>query len=152
MSDSMEGEPVTPSKTPIHLWVVGTLALLWNSMGAVDYLMTETHNEEWLSPLNPEQMEFLVQLPAWVIGCWATAVWGSVLASGLLLAKNRRAVSVFLVSLVTLIAVRVHMYVLSDGLHVFGEPQFLILNGIIFTGAVCLYFYSRAMRERGVLR
>jgi len=31
-------------KTPIHLWVVGILAILWNSIGAVDYLMTQTQN------------------------------------------------------------------------------------------------------------
>jgi hypothetical protein len=26
--------------TPWHLWLVGVLALLWNSFGAFDYVMT----------------------------------------------------------------------------------------------------------------
>ena len=28
-------------KTPVHLWVVGILAVLWNSAGAFDYSATQ---------------------------------------------------------------------------------------------------------------
>ena len=150
MSDSSEGSLPPKARTPIHLWVVGLVALLWNAIGALDYVMTATRDDEWLLGMNVEQLNYLTELPSWVIGCWATAVWGSVLGSGLLLAKNRRAVPVFLVALLCMIAVRVHMFALTDGLELWGEPHFLIMNGVIFTVGVCLYFYSRAMRERGV--
>jgi len=30
--------------TPWHLWLTGVSALLWNSMGALDYFMTQTQN------------------------------------------------------------------------------------------------------------
>ncbi|MCP4895894.1 MAG: hypothetical protein GY906_02880, partial [bacterium] len=35
--------------TPIHLWIVGVLALLWNAMGAFDYLATQLKLEFYMS-------------------------------------------------------------------------------------------------------
>ena len=29
------------SKTPVHLWIVGILALLWNAVDAFDFLATQ---------------------------------------------------------------------------------------------------------------
>ena len=37
----MEGS----AKTPVHLWIVGALATVWNAFGAFDYLMTQTRND-----------------------------------------------------------------------------------------------------------
>jgi hypothetical protein len=28
-------------KTPIHLWIIGGVTLLWNAMGAMDYVMAK---------------------------------------------------------------------------------------------------------------
>ena len=33
--------------TPMHLWIVGILSLLWNAFGACDYTMTEMGNLAW---------------------------------------------------------------------------------------------------------
>jgi hypothetical protein len=32
-------------RVPIHLWIVGILALLWNAYGCYDYVMTTTGDE-----------------------------------------------------------------------------------------------------------
>lgn len=34
---------------PWDLCVVGVIGLLWNAMGALDYVMTETRNEAWMA-------------------------------------------------------------------------------------------------------
>ena len=44
--------------TPRHLWIVGIVALLWNLLGAMDYVMTETKNEAYMDQVTPEQLEF----------------------------------------------------------------------------------------------
>ena len=36
-------------ETPWHLWVVGVVGLLWSAMGAMDFVMTQTRNESYLS-------------------------------------------------------------------------------------------------------
>jgi hypothetical protein len=33
--------PATHQKTPLHLWIVAVLALLWNAVGAFDYVATQ---------------------------------------------------------------------------------------------------------------
>ncbi len=52
--------------TPLHLWIVGALSLLWNAVGAFDYLMTQTRNQAYMSDFTPEQLEYFYGFPAWV--------------------------------------------------------------------------------------
>lgn len=39
----------SPVKTPLHLWIVGGVSLLWNSFGAADYLRTQLQVEAYMS-------------------------------------------------------------------------------------------------------
>jgi hypothetical protein len=80
MTESQDQKQITPK----HLWVVGVIAILWNSMGAFDYLMTKTQNEGYLAQFTPEQLEFFLGFPIWVSAGWGLAVWGAVLGSILL--------------------------------------------------------------------
>ena len=137
--------------TPKHLWIVAILALLWNAMGAYDYLMTQTRNAAYMSRFTQEQLDFFHGFPAWVDSAWAIAVWGAVLGSILLLLRNRFAMHVFAVSLVAMVLTTVHNYVLDDGLAVMGGPGPVIFSVVIFVVGVALVFYSRAMTRRGVL-
>ncbi len=43
--------------TPRHLWVVGVIALLWNAVGAMDYVMTQTQNEAYMSSFTPDRID-----------------------------------------------------------------------------------------------
>jgi uncharacterized membrane protein len=89
---------VQTTKTPRHLWVVGIVALLWNLLGAMDYVMTEMKNEAYMSQFTPEQLEFFYGFPAWLVAFWAIAVWGGVLGAVLLLIRMKFAFPVLLVS------------------------------------------------------
>jgi hypothetical protein len=137
---------------PKHLWIVGAVALLWNAMGAFDYLMTATRNEAYMSRFTPEQLDFFYGFPAWVVGAWAIAVWGAVLGSVLLLLRKRLAVPVFAVSLAAMVVTTIHNYGLSDGLAVMGGIGPLLFSALIFLVSVALLVYARAMARRGVLR
>ena len=63
MSDSEQNETV---EIPKHLWVIGAVTVLWNSMGAMDFVMTQTKNESYMAAFTPEQLEFFYGLPTWV--------------------------------------------------------------------------------------
>jgi len=140
------------ARTPIHLWIVGVLTLLWNGMGALDYVMTQTRNEAYLKAFTPEQLAYFFGFPAWVVAAWALAVWGGVVGSLLLLLRKRLAVPVLLVSFLSMVVTTIHNFVLSDGYRVMGaEPTSLIFPAVIFVVALALYLYARAMRARGVL-
>ena len=137
--------------TPWHLWVVGALALLWSAGGALDYVMTQTRNEAYMSAFTPEQLEFFYGLPAWTVAAWAIAVWGGVVGAILLLLRRRHAVGVFVASLVGVVITAFQNYVLSDGLEVIGDPFSLSFTAAIFVISIALVIYARAMYKRGVL-
>jgi hypothetical protein len=137
--------------TPRHLWVVGIFALLWNAMGAFDYVMTETQNEAYMGRFSPEQLEYFYGFPAWVVAFWALAVWGGVLGAVLLLLRKKLAVTVFLVSFLSMVVTTVHNFFLSNGLEVVSHPFELVFSGLIFVFALFLYIYARGMKNGGVL-
>ena len=140
-------------RTPVHIWIVGAVSLLWNAGGAYDYLMTQLGNQAYLSMLTEEQASFMAARPTWFDAAWAFGVWGSVAGSLLLLLRSRYAAAAFGISLLGLIASSVWSYGIA-------EPSSLDLMGtfgLIFSLAIvvvllALYFYARIMVARGHLR
>jgi hypothetical protein len=139
------------TRAPRHLWVVGVLAVLWNAVGAMDYVMTETRNAAYMSGFTPEQLAFFEAIPAWTIAAWAIGVWGGVVGALLLLLRRHLAEWVFLASLLGVVVTTFRNYVLSNGLDVIGGPASTVFTAVIFLVALGLYLYARAMRKRGVL-
>ena len=144
--------PAPNVATPWHLWLVGVLALLWNGIGAFDYVMTETRNASYMSSFTPEQLAYFYGFPAWVVAAWALSVWGGVLGSVLILLRRRWAVPVFVVSLATMAATFVYNYVLTDGLAVMGEGAALAFSALIVAIGIALLLYARRLARIGVLR
>ena len=134
-----------------HFWLIGVIALLWNAMGAMDYYMTQTQNEFYMSGFTPEQLEFFYGLPSWTIAAWAIGVWGGVLGALLLLLRRRAAVWAFLASLIGMVITAFQNYVLSNGLEVMGDAIALTFTAAIFLISVALLLYSRTMQQRGIL-
>jgi hypothetical protein len=140
-----------PTKTPIHLWIVGIIGLLWSSIGAMDYFMTQTANESYMQNFTPEQLEFFYGLPTWSVATWALGVWGGVLGTLLLLLRKKLAVPVLLVSLIAAVLTTVHNYAVVDGFAVMGGAGALVFSLLILVVAGALYWYARKMSETGVI-
>ena len=141
---------MSSKKAPMHLWIVGVLSLLWNAMGAYDYLMSKTQNAAYMAAFTPEQLEFFYGFPAWLTAFWALAVWGSLLGSVLLLMRNRYAFPVFAVGFVCMAVTAFHNFVLSNGLEIMGTGG-AIFSAVIFVIAAALVWYSRDLVQKGVL-
>ncbi len=97
-------------KTPWHIWVVGVLSLLWNSMGALDYVATQYSVETYLEGFTPEQLDYFNSFPAWTVAAWAIAVWAAVLASVLILMRRAWAVPVMQISFAAMVIVTLQNY------------------------------------------
>ena len=146
MSDTQEVK-----KTPWHLWTIGIVGLLWSSMGAMDFVMTQTKNEMYMSGFTPEQLQFFYAIPLWAVVTWAIAVWGGVIGAVFLLLRKAIAERIFLTSFVAMIVTAFQNYILSNGLDVIGDVFALIFTAVIFLVALGLYWYSKAMKQKGVL-
>ncbi len=141
------------TRTPWHLWVVGIISLLWNSVGAMDFTMTQMKSEAWLKAFTPEQLAYIQGFPLWAVFVWGLGTWGGLLGSLVLLFRRCVAVQLFGASLVGIVGTNVYTYLLSDWLKVMhGGIGAVTFSAVIFVIGVLLLIYTRAMRRRGVLR
>jgi hypothetical protein len=138
-------------KTPVHLWIIGLLALLWDAMGAFDYAATQLRLEFYMSQFTAEQLEYFYAFPVWVEAAWAIAVWSSLLAAIGLLLRKAWAVMLFGLAILGLAVTSVYNLVLTEGLAIMGEGAGAF-TAAIWIIALALFFYARAMARSGVLR
>ena len=142
---------LSTNKAPLHLWIVGAVTLLWNAVGALDYVATQLRIERYMSQFTPEQLEYFHGFPAWAVAAWAFGVWGSLLGSLFLLLRKRWAVWLFGIAIAGLAVTTLHNFVLTDGAAVMGSGA-AVFSAVIWVIALFLFFYARAMAKRGVLR
>ena len=143
---------LTGAKAPWHLWVVGILAVLWNGLGAVDYLMTELRHAAYLSAFTAEQIAYFENLPKWTIATWATGVWGGVIGAALILLRRRLAAPVLAASLAAAAATFFYNFVLSNGLRIMGGPVALVMPALVMIIGILLLLYARKSVGAGWLR
>lgn len=146
-----ESTPAAPgARTPVHLWIVGILALLWNLMGVVDYLATQFRWEFYMSGFSQEQLDYFYGFPSWMVACWAIAVWGSLLGAIALLLRKRWAVWCFGVALVGMVFTTIYSYLLAEGAEIMGTFG-NVFTLVIWVIAILLFWYSWKMVKKGVL-
>lgn len=138
-------------RTPVHLWIVGILSLLWNAMGAFDYLATQLQLEFYMSQFTEAQLEYFYGFPAWAVAFWALGVWGAFAGSILLLLRRRWALWSFAVSFVGMIGSSTYTLVLTDGIEIMGSGG-LVFSVVIWVIAIALLVYSWFQSRSGVLR
>jgi hypothetical protein len=140
-------------RTPMHLWIIAVLSLLWNARGAFDYLMIQLQVDSYMALLTEPQQAYLEMRPMWFDATWAIGVWFAVLGSLLLLLRSAWATASFTLALVGLIASSVW----SNWLATPTAPEVMSGFNIWFTLLVAgillfLVVYSRIMASEDVLR
>ena len=145
-------------RAPLHLWIVGILALLWNAWGGYDYVMTRMRDTEYLTSMMPgvDPNALLAYVDAYPIYAqigWGLGVWGGVLGSILLLMRSRDAVWAFAASLLGMALSFGYMYLLAGpmpGQEDAGIMAYFPL--VIVIVGIALLLYARAQHRNGVLR
>ena len=56
------------TKTPWHVWLVGVVAVLFNSIGVVDFVMSMTGGAEYMASvgMTPDQIAHYQGMPSWM--------------------------------------------------------------------------------------
>ena len=136
------------AKTPWHLWVVGILTLLWNSVGGFSYTMTRLGMLEQLG-MGETEIAYFASAPMWSNFFWALGVWGAILGSILLLLRSRFAVYSILAAIVGLLGSNIWQYGMSDIPESLANPPLTIT---IWVTTLFMLFYATRMAKKGVLR
>lgn len=128
-------------------WAIGIAALIWNSMGVMNFIMQM--NVDSLGALPESQRTMIEARPAWASGAFAVAVFGGALGCVLLLLRKSVAYYLFVGSLLGMI-VKMSPYIgkLSStiGLGPFEVTMFILLPlGV----AGFLIWYSKQAERKG---
>jgi hypothetical protein len=148
------GEHLVGTKAPLHLWLLGGFALVFNSIGLYDYVMTWRQDQTYFEMLgyDPAQIAYFANYPVLPAIFWTVGVFGAVATSALLLFRSRYAVPVALVALCAQAGLDIISFGFMDRLSVRGVPQSLFDILVPLGLAALLYWYAVVMSRRGVLR
>jgi hypothetical protein len=144
-------------RTPVHLWIVGILSLLWSCFGAYDYWMSHARDTAYIGNMMPgvdpnAALAWMDAMPMYAKAGWGIGVWLGLLGSILLLLRSRYAVWSFGISFIGA--------VLSLGWQIALAPPLAGATGalntampyIIIALAAFLFWYAWSMEKKGVLR
>ncbi|MCK8463739.1 hypothetical protein MUY35_07740 [Aliiroseovarius sp. S1339] len=82
--------------TPILLWIVGIVAIVWNGLGCVN--LFQQMSPEGLATLPPDYQAFVEARPTWTLIAFAVSVIAGLSGAGLLLMRSDKSVSAFVLS------------------------------------------------------
>jgi hypothetical protein len=141
---------VNSNKPSIAFWIIGIIALLWNSMGVDGYINQAYKTERFKSMYTEEQLENIFNTPSWVTAAFAIAVFSSVFACILFLLRKKLAKTFFLIGLIAVISQTTYNVFMNSGIGLYGFMEYAMLV-LIPLFAVFLYWYSKKCANDGIL-
>ena len=125
-------------------WVIGTVSLIWNVMGVVNFLVQM--NPEMLNAYRESERMIIEGRPVWATAGFAIGVFAGAFGCLLLLLRKAAAYHVFIVSLTGVIVTMIHTLGIGIDFSI-GE----ILGFIVMPVAVAIFliWYSKMSVRRG---
>jgi len=121
---------------------VAVVALLWNLLGCVAYIMDVTMSPERLSQLTAAQQALYASRPAWSVAGTATAVWLGAAGSLGLILRKKWATGLLILSLIGLVVQDLWLFGLSGAAAEAGAVAF-VLQGLVLAVAIALVLLAR---------
>ena len=148
MDETAKTGGATGTSAPWHFWVIAVILLLFNGLGAFDYLATIFRYEPYLSKFSEEALAYYFAAPLWMYAIWAISVFGGFIAAILLFMRSRLAVTLFAIALLSAVIAQVYSFTnpAPDG------SASLIVSAIVIGVFALVFVYLSWLRARGVLR
>ena len=145
------------ARAPVHLWIIGVLATLWNAFGCYDYVMTRMRNTDYLKSMMPNvdpnaMLAWIDGFPIWAQFGWALGVWAGLAGSILLLVRHRWAVWALGLSLLGAVLGLGYQIAMAPPLAGADDAMSKAMPFVIILVALALFLYARAQAAKGVLR
>jgi hypothetical protein len=134
----------TVSKVHWSFWVISIVALIWNIMGAINFIMQM--NPDMLDVYRESESAIIADRPVWATLGFALAVFGGSLGGLLLLLRKSAAYYLFIASLLGVIVTMTHT--LGIGID-FGLGEILGIILMPLVVAALLIWYSKHAESKG---
>jgi len=137
-------------KPGISFLIIGIVALVWNLIGVMAYLDQAYMTTEELLAKSVAKQALYTDIPAWVTGAFAIAVFGGALASILLLLRKKLATFVFMLSFAGIVAQMSYNFFMSNAAEVYDIGDIILSVMLLIIGAF-LVWYSKKMEQQGII-
>jgi hypothetical protein len=134
------------TKPPVWFWIISIIALLWHLMGVNAYLQQAYRTDAFTSMLNADQLSAINDMPAWVTGAFAVAVFAGALGCIALLLRKKWARTIFSLSLLGVVIQMIHHLLISNYNELFGPP---IMPSLAIIVLLFLIWYSKRANAKG---
>ena len=128
-------------------WVIGAVALIWNVMGAINFIVQM--NPDALESFPESHRAIIEGRPVWATGGFAIAVFGGALGCLLLLLRKSVAYYLFVASLLGVIVTMVHTLGIAGSTINFSPFEILMMILMPLVVAAFLIWYSRWGHGKG---
>ena len=143
--------PTTTGPLPRRYWILAVLAMLWNVLGLVVFLVEAGMTPELLATLPEAQRAIHLATPDWLRVVFGIAVVAGVAGALGLLLRRRWAAPAFLLSLLAVLVQLVAGYLVTPAWSLTGAAGLVqpVLQVVI---SLALYGHARRASVRGWLR
>ena len=137
----------TSSGVHWSFWAIGVIALIWNILGAVNFLVQMDTD---MVASFPETARAIIEgRPVWATGGFAIAVFGGALGCLLLLFRKSIAYYVFIASLLGTIVTMIHTIGVASSTIGFAPSEIFMMILMPLLVAALLIWYSKQVERRG---
>ena len=139
-------------KINIPKWfnTTATVALIWNLMGVIAFVMHLKMTPDMIAKLPQAEQLFYAAVPLWATIAFACAVFGGALGALALLMKKTFAFPLLVLSLLGVVTQMFHSFVIGNSFEVFG-PSSAIMPMMVFIIAIALIRWANRAKNNGWL-
>lgn len=124
-------------------WVICVVALIWNAMGCMNFIMQM--NPEMLANFPEAAKSLVATRPIWATAAFALAVFGGLVGDVLLLLRKPIAYYLFIASLLGVIVTNIHTVQVSSDMNIWvGSAMSLAVSTF-------LIWYTKTTNQKGWL-
>ena len=122
-------------------WVICIVALIWNIMGSINFVMQM--NPEMVANFPAEAQSLITSRPLWATIAFSVAVFGGAFAVVLLLLKKAIAYYLFIASFLGVIITNIHTIQVSSAVEIWvGSLMSLVVSAF-------LIWYTKLVQRKG---
>ncbi len=138
----------TSEKLPVWFWIIAGVALVWNAMGVMAFVMQVTMSPEALAAMPEAERALYETFPVWALLAFAAAVFGGAIGSLLLLLRKALAYPVFVISLAGIIIQMIYNFFIAETMDVYGPGSTIMPIMVLVIGAFLVWF-SKSSKQKG---
>ncbi|MFT4848746.1 MAG: hypothetical protein ACI83B_001281 [Sediminicola sp.] len=135
----------TKNKPSSAFWMISVIALIWNIIGVIMYLIQAFTTDDMKALLPETEREMYDNKPAWATAAFAFAVFAGLFGSIGLLMRKKWTTALFLISLIGILIHQVYIFFVS-GIMEGASASIMAMPILVTVIGIFLVLYSKTLK------